>query len=77
MILIEYLLRNGSDRFIRDVKDRIDTINNKKRYQARSSKIDDVERARQGNYYTLNIFRDTKKAEQTDVCIQSEGKLRP
>eukprot|EP00472_Partenskyella_glossopodia_P009711 CAMPEP_0197524992 /NCGR_PEP_ID=MMETSP1318-20131121/10547_1 /TAXON_ID=552666 /ORGANISM="Partenskyella glossopodia, Strain RCC365" /LENGTH=580 /DNA_ID=CAMNT_0043078121 /DNA_START=51 /DNA_END=1793 /DNA_ORIENTATION=- len=47
MILIEYLLRNGSDRFIRDVKDRIDTINNKKRYQARSSKIDDVERARQ------------------------------
>mmetsp|Transcript_34642 Transcript_34642/g.83821 ORF Transcript_34642/g.83821 Transcript_34642/m.83821 type:complete len:572 (+) Transcript_34642:294-2009(+) len=47
MILIEYLLRNGSDRFIRDVKDRIDAIDRRKRYQARSTKLEDVDRARQ------------------------------
>ncbi|GAB5358104.1 hypothetical protein AAMO2058_000430000 [Amorphochlora amoebiformis] len=47
MILIEYLLRNGSDRFIRDVKDRIETIDKKKRFQAKSTKIEDQDRARQ------------------------------
>jgi len=47
MILIEYLLRNGSDRFIRDVKDRVDDIDRLRSYKTRSSKLNDVDRARQ------------------------------
>lgn len=47
MILIEYLLRNGSVRFIRDVRNKIDDISDKKSYQARGSTQEDKTRARQ------------------------------
>eukprot|EP00466_Bigelowiella_natans_P008893 jgi/Bigna1/147415/aug1.147_g22123 len=58
MILIEYLLKNGSNRFILDVRTRMEDIRDKKdNYKARGKKLKDIERVTQVKRKAARLLR--------------------